>query len=38
MERMARCVCKNGGRRGENLRMWGCEMWNVRCGDVEDVG
>ena len=35
MERMARCVCKNGGRRGEDL---GCEMWNVGCKnwDVED--
>jgi len=42
MERVARCVYKNGGRRGEDL---GCGMWNVECGiwnvecgmwDVED--
>jgi len=33
MERVARCVCKNGGRRGENL---GYGDWGIRkCENIK---
>ena len=45
MERMARCVCENGGRRCEELGCgygWGmgngeCEIGDVRC-EIGDEG